>query len=402
MSKQTLINSLLASGKKHSWEEYAVLHGLANGEVARGTWKAYRKNNSTNKTKVNNSTNINRSGDKITFNPSSTEQANYISDLEQQIVELVDKIKVLPKTAAFNIGHQPLDYSLELQKEVILREMRNNSTRVRRVRNQANNTTKKNCLVELSIFDLHIGKLAWDKETNDDYDIDIAVKRYKDSVMEIMSRINTDTIERILLPIGNDMINVDGKHNTTTSGTPQSCDSRFGKMFRAAKDLVIDTVNWLSEIAPVDIMVIPGNHDEVTMFTLGEVLDAWYYNNEDVAVFNSPKLRKYYQYGLNMIMFTHGDKEKHSDLGLIAASEEAKMWGETKFREAHIGHLHKSKNISYTNVDEFQGYKVRILPSLSGTDAWHHSKGYISQKSAKAFVWHKEAGLITEHTYNVI
>jgi hypothetical protein len=204
-----------------------------------------------------------------------------------------------------------------------------------------------------------------------------------------------------LLPIGNDMINVDGKTNMTTSGTPQSCDSRFGKMFRTAKELLVNTINNLSSVAPVDVVVIPGNHDEVTMFSLGEVLDAWFHNDANVAVHNEPKLRKYYQYGANMIMFTHGDKEKHTDLGMIAANEQAQMWANTKYREVHLGHFHKSKVLNFLGVDEHAGFKIRILPSLSGTDAWHHGKGYISMKAAKGFIWHREKGLITEHTYNL-
>lgn len=261
--------------------------------------------------------------------------------------------------------------------------------------------TSKTQLVEISFPDLHIGKLSWDKETGEDYDITIAVQRAKDAVSELISRLDITKVDRILLPLGNDLISVDNKMGTTTMGTPQSADGRFGKMFRATKDLVIDTVTALNKIAPVDILIVPGNHDESTMFTLGEVLEAWYKDDKGVTVNNSPKLRKYYQYGANMIMLTHGDKEKHSELGLIAAHEEAKMWGATKYREVHLGHFHKSKSTSYTTGDEFPGFKIRILPSLSGADAWHYAQGYLSAKGAKAFVWDKNKGLVTEHTYNL-
>lgn len=410
MSKNTLIQYLITKGKTHRWDELARMHGLRSADAARSAWNRYRslkddeKETSTKpEPEFETKTFITKGGDnihmKVETESSKQDQANYIAELEDKVVKLVEQMKTLPKTAAFSIGYNPLDYSLEMQKDFFLAEMRKNSIRQRTMRVE-NNTNKDN-LLELSIFDLHIGKLAWDKETGEDYDIEIAIKRYKDSITGLLSRVNLSTIERILLPIGNDMVNVDGKSNTTTAGTPQSCDSRFGKMFRAAKELIISTVDELTAIAPVDIMIIPGNHDEVTMFTIGEVLDAWYHNNEDVNVFNSPKLRKYYQYGQNMIMFTHGDKEKHQDLGLIAATEQAKMWAETKYREVHTGHLHKTKAINYMSVDEFQGFKIRILPSLSGTDAWHHSKGYMSLKAAEAYVWNKEQGMISNHFYNL-
>lgn len=345
MSKETLIKHLSHNGKDMSWEQLATIHKIKNGEAARNIWKRYRTNQ-------------------------GSFQIDLTMELERTKKGKLEKLIAEAKT--------PLEYIKSKQE-----------------------SAHRTQLVEISFPDLHIGKLAWDKETGEDYDITIAVSRAKDAVSELISRLDFTKVDRILLPLGNDLISVDNKMGTTTMGTPQSADGRFGKMFRATKDLVIDTVTMLNKIAPVDILIVPGNHDESTMFTLGEVLEAWYKDDKGVTVNNSPKLRKYYQYGANMIMLTHGDKEKHSELGLIAAHEEAKMWGDTKYREVHLGHFHKSKSTSYTTGDEFPGFKIRILPSLSGADAWHYAQGYLSAKGAKAFVWDKNKGLVTEHTYNL-
>lgn len=295
-----------------------------------------------------------------------------------------------------------LDKDLRKQKEHILSELKNEiATKPVVSPAAATKTAAGDCVLEISIPDLHIGKFSWGKETGEDYDIKIAVQRYNDAVDELLSRTNLSLVDRILLPIGNDMINIDNKSNTTTGGTPQSTDSRFGKMFQAAKNLLISTIDRLTAIAHVDVVVVPGNHDNVTMFTLGEVLDAYYHKNENVTVDNSAKQRKYYQYGINGLMFTHGNEEKHSELGLIFATEEPKLWAATKIREVHLGHFHKTKKTQYVSVDEFQGFKVRTLPSLSGTDSWHYSKGYNSLKSAQAFLYHKTKGLIAEYTHTV-
>lgn len=266
---------------------------------------------------------------------------------------------------------------------------------------EAKAKARKNQLLELAIFDLHLGKLSWKGETGEDYDMSIAIQRYKDCIAELLSRTDLSKIDRILLPLGNDMIHIDNKFKTTTAGTPQDTDGRFAKIIRVAKRLMIDTIEELSAIAPVDVMIVPGNHDQTVMFTLGEILEAFFYGNEDVTIYNDPKLRKYYKYGQNMIMFTHGSEEKHADLGLIAATEAPSIWANTKYREVHLGHLHKSKSVKYTNVDEYQGFKIRIINSLSGTDAWHYSKGYMSLKGAEAFIWDAEKGLITNHFYNL-
>lgn len=307
-----------------------------------------------------------------------------------------------PQYSAYLVVRQrKIDSDLGLQKQIILDEIKKftPASQTFTVSHPAN--IDGDTLLEISIPDLHIGKLAWGKETGEDYDTSIAIARYNQAVDELLSRIPASGIDRILLPIGNDMINIDNKMSTTTSGTPQGADSRFGKMFRTAKNLVIDTIGRLSAIAPVDVVVVAGNHDNLTMFTLGEVVEAFYHDNPLVRVNNSPKQRKYYQYGQNGLMFTHGNEEKHLELGLIFATEEPELWAATRFREVHLGHLHKRKSTNWVSVDENQGFKVRILSSLSGTDAWHYSKGYNSMKAAQAFLYHKEKGLLAEYNYNV-
>ena len=61
---------------------------------------------------------------------------------------------------------------------------------------------------------------------------------------------------------------------------------------------------YLSAFAPVDVIVVQGNHDFERMFYAGEVLSAWFKNDQGVLVDNGLDSRKYYEYGVNMIMFT--------------------------------------------------------------------------------------------------
>ena len=72
-------------------------------------------------------------------------------------------------------------------------------------------------------------------------------------------------------------------------------------------------------------------------------LEVAFANDANVEVDASAKLRKYYQYGQVMLCFTHGDKEKLTDLPLITAVEEPVMFGATKYREVHTGHKHTTK-----------------------------------------------------------
>lgn len=289
-----------------------------------------------------------------------------------------------------------LDSSNELQKETIIKELFQYSPIVPKVKHEHGKYA-----LEISIPDAHFGKHGWKDECGESYDLVIAEERYSNAVNYILSMVDHKTIDEIIFPIGNDMINIDSRNNETFAGTRQDSDSRFFKIIQTVKAILIKTINQLKEIAPVKVIVVSGNHDPESMFMLGEIMDAYYHNDKNVEVNNSPKLRKYYQYGSCGFQYTHGNEEKHESLGLIFATEESKLWADTKYRFCKLGHFHKNKKLNYVSIDEHQGFQVQILPSLSGSDAWHFSKGYNSMKQAKGFLYDKHQGEIAQYTFNV-
>lgn len=308
------------------------------------------------------------------------------------------------------LSKKTIDTDPQLQKEFLLKEiMKAANIRNKTMPKWASNYHKKATqLLEISIPDLHIGKLGWAPESGEDYDIDIALGRYRESVKKLLSRVNISNVERILLPIGNDLIQVDNETGTTTAGTAVDIDGRFPKMVRAAKALLIETIDELKMVAPVDVIIVRGNHDYQTTFMLGEILDAWYHGDDAVNVDNTPRSRKYYQYGSVGIQYTHGDKEKHADLGGLFAHEQPHLWAATEFRFCKLGHNHKTKKTNkptfqdVVTKDTYTGFQVEILPSLSGPDEWHSVNGYVGLKQAKAFLYDKEEGEIGEFTTTVI
>jgi hypothetical protein len=258
-------------------------------------------------------------------------------------------------------------------------------------------------LYEISLPDVHYGKHAWAEEVGEDYDLKIAEARSAEAVDYLLNKVNVDLVERFLFPLGNDLFNVDNNNRTTTAGTPQDqTDTRVHKMVRTATRAIIKQVDILSSIAPVDIPIVVGNHDQLMAFMMGEILDAYYHLNPHVTVFNSASRRKYYQYYENGFQFTHGNEEPHKELGIIFAAEQKRLWADTTFRFCQLGHFHKEKKIEYLTQDSFQGFQIEILPSLSGPDAWHNSKGYISNKAAKAFLYHRKEGEVGSFKYTVI
>lgn len=248
-------------------------------------------------------------------------------------------------------------------------------------------------MLEVSAFDLHFGKLSWREEAGEDYDIGIARQCFETAIQDLVWKARGFPLQRILFPIGNDLLQADNLAGTTTGGTPQDTDSRYHKAFRAARSALSWAIDRLAEEAPVLVIVVPGNHDRLTAFHMGEVLDAEFSRDERVTVDNSPKLRKYVPFGVNLLGFTHGSEEKQADLPLIMAREEPEAWARAQHYEWHIGHLHKSKETRYTAGDSFNGVRVRILPSLCAADAWHYSKGYVGERrSAEGYLWNFATG----------
>ena len=259
-------------------------------------------------------------------------------------------------------------------------------------------------LLEITVFDLHFGKVAWHEEVGENYNIEIATQRFNDCIDYFIDLYKGTSLGRILLPISNDFFNSDRSHpfNSTTSGTPQEEDTRWQNTFRKGRELLITNIQKLSKIAPVEVKVVPGNHDYERSFYLGDSLEGWFYNDQNVNIDNSPNPRKYFSYGKNLIGFTHGNNEKLADLPMIMAQENPTAWAMSYYREFHLGHLHHKKEGRFNATNELQGVMVRHMSSLSGTDSWHHKKGYIgARKSAEAFLWDKEKGLLNQSYFNI-
>ena len=246
-----------------------------------------------------------------------------------------------------------------------------------------------NIMIEINICDLHLGKLAWNGDTGEDYDYKIATKSFNFIIENNIKKIKEYKPEKILFVWCNDFFNADGITQTTTGGTPQSCDLRWQKLFMVGCDLLVNAIETLKQYAPVESFYVASNHARQAEFYALCYLDAWFRNDDNVIIHTNCKSRYYYKYGINMIGFSHSYYEKKTNLKNLMSVEEPKMWAATKYREFHFGHYHKEM------VDEEGGVIMRWLPAMTGTDNYHYDRGYLGAiKRSFSFVWHKEKGLI--------
>jgi len=285
------------------------------------------------------------------------------------------KINVKPKVD---------EISLEEMKEWFSTFDRKHTT----IRNITYKNTNSDLLFELPIVDLHYGKKGYSFEIGSESSSELTEQNFFSIIEDYKKRLEGKEISRILFPIGNDMYNSDTTEGTTTKGTKQDNDMRWKEMFKKGMEIVIEGIEMLSEIAPVDVIYVEGNHDTMTSFYLLMVLSSHFRKDDKVTVSENVNTRQYYQWGECLIGYAHGDCEKNR-IGKLMQIEVPKMWGETRYREWHLAHLH------HESSKEDGGITLRHLPTITGSDAWHSKSGYVGAlQRCQAFLWDKHKGVL--------
>lgn len=253
---------------------------------------------------------------------------------------------------------------------------------------------KGEMMLEIDFPDIHFGKLTWSEESAHDYSMSVAEQMVSNALSKLLQRAGKERISKILLPLGNDFFNSDNASGTTTKGTPQQEEDRWTRTFRFGTNLARKMIETCEKVAPVDVLIMPGNHDATRTFYMGEVIAAFYSRSKYVKVDNRPKATRYYKFGTSMIGFNHGEMSLDRLAGMMPL-EEPSMWAETQHREWHLGHYHKTKALQF-KTETINGIVFRYLMSMTGADVWHFGKGFIGGKrSAEAFLYHKTEGLIS-------
>jgi hypothetical protein len=242
-------------------------------------------------------------------------------------------------------------------------------------------------MLELPIMDVHLGKLSWGEEAGADYDLKIASQLYRQTIDDLISKASTYPITQIVFPIGQDFYHFDTPFTQTTGGTQLDSDTRWQKMYRKGFELLLEAIEKCRQIAPVKVMWVPGNHDEMLSYTAVVGLSHFYVDKIDVNVDISPTPRKYMKWGKVLLGYSHG-REEGKRINSLMQVEAPHLWAGSEFREWHIGDLH------HEAVKEEGGIIYRIVSTITAPDAWHTQKGYIgATRKGQAFVWSKGTGL---------
>ena len=264
---------------------------------------------------------------------------------------------------------------------------------------------RRDLLVEPFIVDHHIGNSIQDENYDMIYSIDIAEKFYDNAIDDFLDRIDTEKINRFLLPTGNDIVHFDNFDNKTTRGTQLFGNAAdYERACVVAEAMSIRTIEKLAKIAPVDVPLVKSNHAFTTEFHIGRSLIYYFKDNPNVTILNSTRSRQYYRYKKIGLGFCHGHNEKIEELHNLFPIEASEIWHECNTLQFHIGHRHHfTKKKSFAKIaEEFRKKGLTVIQgsTMCFPDAWHIDKGFIgNEQRTQCLVFDTENHIDTKFHY---
>lgn len=261
-------------------------------------------------------------------------------------------------------------------------------------------------LLVLDLADVHFGKLCTPEETGHKYNVDVARHRVIEGTRELLRR--ADNVGRILFVMGNDILHTEnGK--TTTSGTPQDTDGTYFTAWRAAQHASIDAINECAAVAEVDLLHCMSNHDWRSGWALSQTIAAAFTGHSRVRATDynmSEKHLKFYGYGRNGLLFTHGDGAKEEALTSLFLREGKSLLANCDLLYAYLHHFHhkirkrrgidvfqsEKDHTAFTQISfgathvEGNGLQTEYIRSPSPPDGWHDRNGYVNRQAVEAFL----------------
>lgn len=247
------------------------------------------------------------------------------------------------------------------------------------------------------LADLHLGVLAWGKETGENYDLRIAEETVKNALRRLFAASPPSQIG-IVLGLG-DLLHFDGYEPVTSrSRNFLDVDGRYPLVLQTATSVLIWAIEQaLAKHEQVIVRILPGNHDDQSAIAVSLALSMYYRESKRVAVDCDPSRYWWWRFGDTFVGATHGDMTKMQDLPLVMASARPADWGASRHRYLWTGHIHHK-----SAVKEVGNVIVESFRSPAARDAWHAGSGYVSGRSMTAITLHRSYGEVSRQTANIL
>lgn len=245
-----------------------------------------------------------------------------------------------------------------------------------------------------TLTDLHIGMLAWEKETGAPWDLKEAQKVVTGAWQKAIEM--SPKSKSCIISLLGDTLHFDGMEAVTpASGHILDTDSRFPKVVAAAVNLIRSIIeSALQNHEQVHLIIAEGNHDPASSVWLRTMFQALYEDETRLTVDDTVAPYYAYEHGDVMLGFHHGHKINGKTganrLAMYFASTNA--WQGKTHRYISTGHLH------HENLTELPGCFVVQHATLSSKDAYASRGGYVGTRSMSSATYHKQYGKVSEVT----
>lgn len=251
---------------------------------------------------------------------------------------------------------------------------------------------------EVAPIDAHLGKLAWGLETQQrDYDLEIGVDDYEYAVDQNLEWMSPFNPEKLFYVLGQDLMHTENLEGVTPKGRNiLDVDTRFDKLMDAAIDICVKSVYKCRSVAPVEVVLVPGNHDMHASKWLARCLREHFRKDKHVSIDCGPNVRKARLWGKTLVGWCHEiPPSKAASYANELAQIFRKEWAEARYVEWHHGHKHKKGEVKTSPVITHGGVLMRQLTALSPIDFWHYENLFTDAvPGGESFVWHKELGVV--------
>jgi len=254
--------------------------------------------------------------------------------------------------------------------------------------------------------DAHFIKFGWGKETMaGNMDLSIIEKQFIDATDANLNKIAMFNPSLIYYVIGNDLMHTENIMAETPKGKNHldTGDTRFQKGAEGCLKSLIISVDRASQVAPLELLWIPGNHDYHASWWLSVCLKMRYENHKHIKIDNGPSPKKARLWGDLLVGWIHDGSSGRENRAINMLPQFwPKEWGESRYRELHTGHKHKTEVTKFKPVFTVGGAVIRQCAGLTTLDFWHADNLWTDAVPAcESFLWDKEDGISAWFNQNI-
>lgn len=243
-------------------------------------------------------------------------------------------------------------------------------------------------MVIIPIGDAHIGMLAWELESDEEYNLQIAEQLHCQAV-DMLIESTPAAAECTIIDLG-DFMHADNMAGISVrGGNVMDMAGVYPQVLQVAIRVSIYYIEAaLKKYGHVTYRPEIGNHNECSAIAMQAWLSVLYKNEPRVTIGDTAGVVYFWQHGLCYFGSHHGHTIKFDKLPDIMAAQVMNLHINTRYRKFYVGHIHHKK----IAANEFNVCDVQSYRTLAAKDAFHKGHGYASQRSITAEVWHKEYG----------